>query len=131
MDGCSGAWVGSVAGNAKRVALAQVKQPGGGRTTRLAVGCTLRWPDGGAGLPPDWRTGGGKAGAQGRYLHAPPSKSGALGAVKPALLVLGACGHQRGARQARGGNAPRNCSVNLCHSNKQRSADRGFKFRVG
>lgn len=32
-----GAWVGSVAGNAKRVELAQIKQPGGGRTTRLQV----------------------------------------------------------------------------------------------
>ena len=76
-DEGSGAWVGSVAGNAKRVELAQIKQPGGGRTTRLRVGCTLRWPDGGAGLPQDWRASGGKASAQGRYLHELPSKSGA------------------------------------------------------
>ena len=107
-DGCSGAWVGSVAGNAKRVALAQVKQPGGGRTTRLAIGCTLRWPDGCAGLPPDWRAGGGKADAQGRYLHMPPSKIGALGAVNTntrvqsigPICVRRVCGHRRGARQA-------------------------------
>ncbi|KAK9845513.1 hypothetical protein WJX81_008391 [Elliptochloris bilobata] len=75
-DECGGAWVGSVAGNAKRVELAQIKQPGGGRTTRLQVGCTLRWPSGGGGLPLNWRSAGAGAGAPHfRFLHEQHSKS--------------------------------------------------------
>ncbi len=66
MDECGGAWVGSAAGNARRVALAQIMQPGGGRNMRLQV----------------WRS---------RGLPASPGRGRALccglrGQLKPGLL---------------------------------------------
>lgn len=43
MDDRGQAWVGSEAGNAKSVELCVFKQPHGGLSKHLEVGCVLRW----------------------------------------------------------------------------------------